>query len=272
MSQDLEGSSPPTAAWQPVTFGGVAAFASARLGRLALTGFVAAAIFGGGLVWLLGRDYCPVILQAIQKMPDTARIAGGRLQGVPDTVISESKLLAIAVTQENSTEIGQGADVQFQLRQADFCVGSIFRPDWGLEFDYGSGASLDLSRPNLEPWWGAWQPVLLAAAGCGAVVVLILTWVLLAAVYAAPAKFLAWFADRNLSWNGVGRLCFAAMAPGSLVVTLAVVLYGCQAIDLVQLSFFWLGHLVMGWVYVAGGVLALPRLFPSVIAKNPFAA
>lgn len=272
MNQAADGSSPPPAAWQPLTFGGVAAFATARLGRLMLVGFLAAVIFGAGLVWFLERDYCPVILQAIQKMPETARVAAGRLQGVSNTLISESKPLAIAVTPESAADIGQGADVQFQLRQTDFCIGSIFRPDWGLEFDYGGGASLKLSRSSLEPWWGAWQPVLLTGAGLGAVVVLLAAWVLLAAIYMAPAKFIAWFADRNLSWSGAMRLCFAAMAPGALVMTFAVFLYGCHAIDLVHLSFFWLAHLVMGWVYVAGGVWVSPRLFPRAPDKNPFAS
>ena len=221
MTQAAEASSPPPAAWQPLTFGGVAAFASARLGRLLLVGFLAAAIFGAGLVWFLQRDYCPVILQAIQKMPETARVATGRLQGVPSVLISESGRLAIAVTTDSAADIGQGADVQFQLRQTDFCVGSIFRPDWGLDFDYGRAASLNLSRSSLEPWWGAWQPVLLTGAGVGAVVLLLAGWVVMAAIYAAPAKFAAWFADRNLSWSGAGRLCFAAMVPGALVMTFA---------------------------------------------------
>ena len=272
MSQPADGSGPPPVAWQPFTFGGVAAFASARLGRLMLVGFLAAVIFSAALVWFLDRDYCPIILEAIQKMPETARVAAGRLQGVPNTLISESRFLAIAATPESAADIGQGADVQFQLRQTDFCVSSIFRPDWGLEFDYDRGASLKLSRSSLEPWWGAWQPVLLAGAGFGAVVLLLAAWVLLAAIYTAPAKFIAWFADRNLAWSGAGRLCFAAMAPGALVMTFAVFLYGWRAIDLVQLSFFWIAHLVMGWVYVAGGVWASPRLFPSVTAKNPFAS
>jgi hypothetical protein len=272
MSQGADGSHPPPAAWQPLTFGGVAAFASAGLGRLLLVGFVAAVIFGAGLVWFLQRDYCPVVLQAIQKMPETARVAGGKLQGVPDTVIAESRFLAIAVTPETAADIGQGADVQFQLRQTDFCIGSIFRPDWGLQFDYDAGGALKLGRSNLEPWWGAWRPVLLTGAGVGAVVLLLVAWALLASIYAAPAKFVAWFADRELSWSGAGRLCFAAMAPGALVMTFAVILYGGQAIDLVQLSFFWLAQLVMGWVYVVGGACVSPRLFPRATLKNPFAS
>jgi hypothetical protein len=272
MISPADGSSPPTAAWQPLTFGGVAAFASARLGRLLLLGLVSSAIFGGGLVWFLDRDYCPVVLQAIQKMPDSARVADGKLQGVPDNLISESKLLAIAVTSERAAEIGQGADVQLQVRQKDFCVSSIFRPDWGLEFNYDRGSALNLSRSAVEPWWSAWQPVLLASAGVRAVVAVFASCIVLAAIYSAPAKFAAWFADRDLSWTGAGRLCFAAMMPGALVMTFAVVLYGSQAIDLVKLSFFWLAHLVVGWVYVAGGVWARPRLFPRLIEKNPFAS
>jgi hypothetical protein len=271
MTGAAEASGPPPAAWQPLTFGGVAAFASGPWGRLILAGILTAVIFGGGLVWFLDRDYCPVVLQAIQKMPESAKLAAGRLQGVPDTLISESKLLAIAVTPESAADIGQGADVQFELRQTDFCIGSIFQPDWGLVFDYGRGTSLKLGRSTLEPWWGAWQPVLLTGAGLGAVIFLFVSWVVLAAIYMAPAKFIAWFWDRNLSWIGAGRLCFAAMVPGALVMTFGVFLYGVHAIDLVELSFFWAAHLVMGWVYFAGGVWASPRLFPRVTEKNPFA-
>jgi hypothetical protein len=272
MSQAAGGSSPPPVAWQPLTFGGVAAFASARLGRLLLVGVLVAVIFGACLVWFIDRDYCPVILQAIQKMPETARVTDGKLQGVADRLISESKILAIAVTPDNAANIGQGADVQFQLRQTDFCVSSIFRPDWGLEFDYGRGASLKLNRSSLEPWWGAWQPVLLTAAGASAAVAVLLSWGVLAAIYMAPAMFIAWYADRSLSWSGAWRLCFASMAPGALVLTFGLFLYGWRMIDLLQLSFFYAAHLIMAWVYVAGAVWVSPRLFPRPLEKNPFAA
>lgn len=272
MSQPADGSSPPAVAWQPLTFGGVATFATAGWVKLLLAGFAAAAVFGVSLIWFVHRDYSPVILDAIQKMPESARVANGRLQDVPGPLISESKWLAIAVTPETSSEIGQGADVQFQLRQTDFCVNSIFRPDWGLAFGYDPGSSLNLGRSALEPWWGAWRPVLLAGTGLIAVVLILISWTVLAAVYMAPAKFLAWWADRRLTWRGAWKLCFAAMAPGALVMAFAVFLYGWRAIDLVQLSFFWIAHLVMGWVYAGGGVLSSPKLFPAAAARNPFAA
>ena len=74
-------------------------------------------------------------------MPESARVEDGKLQGVTNNLISESKLLAIAVTPETSEEIGQGADVQFQVRQTDFCVSSIFQPDWGMVFRVRSGVA-----------------------------------------------------------------------------------------------------------------------------------
>ncbi|HEX3716344.1 MAG TPA: hypothetical protein VH595_00105 [Verrucomicrobiae bacterium] len=272
MSDAADGSKAPTDAWQPLTFGGVAAFAPARAGRVLLVGLLAALVFGICFVWLIQHDYSPVILQAIQQMPESARVTDGRLQGVPNTLISESKPLAIAVTPESSAEIGQDADIQLQLRQTDACINSTFQPDWGLLYQYDRGGSLNLSRSALEPWWGAWHPVLLAGAGVGGVVLLFFSWVVLGTVYMGPAKFLAWFSDRDLSWRGAWKLCFAALVPAGLVMTFGVVLYGWHAIDLVQLSFFWLAHLVMGWVYAVGAIFALPRLFsPGSQRKNPFA-
>jgi hypothetical protein len=272
MSNAADGSNPSAVAWQPLTFGGVAAFATAKLGRVLLAGFLAAVIFAACFVWFLQRDYSPIILRAIQQMPESARVADGRLRGVPDNLITESKLLAIAVTPGSSAEIGQDADIQIQLRKTDFCVNSIFQPNRGLLFDYDRGDSLKLSRSTLEPWWGAWHPVMLAGAAVGAMVFLFAIWVLLATVYMLPGKFITWFADRNLSWLGAWKLSFAAMTPAALVMTFGFFLYGWHAIDLVQLSFFWVAHLVMGWVYVIGATLKMPRLLPrSVPKQNPFA-
>jgi hypothetical protein len=272
MSAAAEGADGPTAAWQPLTFGGVAAFADARLGRLLAAELVAAIMVAASVVWFLHRAYCPVILRAIQEMPETARVADGALQGVPGTLIAESRFLAIAATPQPGREIGQDADLQIQLRQNDLCAGSVFWPDWGLDFSYGRGTALNLARSNLEPWWSAWQPVLLTATGAAAVLFLLLVWAVLAAIYMAPAKFIAWFADRYLPWGGAWRLASAALLPGAMVVTGAVILYGWSVIDLVGLSFFGAVQVVIGWVYLVGGSCKVTRLFPAHSNRNPFTA
>jgi hypothetical protein len=272
MTGAADGSTPPAAAWQPLTFGGVAAFAGARLARLLVVELLVAVAFSATLVWFLGRSYPPVILQAIRKMPNTARVTAGQLQGVSQTLISESKFLAIAVTPEPGSEIGQGADLQIQLRPTDLCVGSVYKPDWGWEFDYGTATTIDLSRSNLEPWWGAWQPVVWTGVALGVIVLLMAAWLVVAAAYMMPAMFVAWYADRSLSWGGAWRLSSAALMPGTLLMAAAVLSYGWHAIDLLGLSLSLVAHFTMGWVYLVGGVIAAPRLFPVADKHNPFAA
>jgi hypothetical protein len=271
-AEGAESTDAPPAAWQPLTFGGVAAFAGGRTGRLLAVELAAAIMAAVCVVWFLHRAYCPVILQAIQKMPDTARLAQGRLQGVPDTLIAESKFLAIAAAPQSGGEIGQDADLQIELRQNDFCAGSVFWPDWGLDCPYRGGAVINLARSNLEPWWSAWQPVLLTAAGAATVLFLLLAWAVLASIYMAPAKFIAWFADRYLTWGGAWRLASAALLPGAVVLTGAMVLYGWSVIDLVGLSFFVAIHIILGWIYVVGGSCKATPLFPVHSNRNPFTA
>jgi hypothetical protein len=270
MNESAEGAAAPPAAWQPLTFGGVAAFAGARVGRLLAAELAAAIMVAACAVWFLHRAYCPVILQAIQKMPDTARVVDGALQGVPDTLMAESRFLAIAARPQSGGAIGQGADLQIELRQNDLCAGSVFWPDWGWDFHYRRGTVFNLARSNLEPWWSAWQPVLLPAAGVATVLLLLLTWAMLALVYMAPAKFIAWFVDRYLSWGGAWRLASAALLPGAILLTGAMILYGWSVIDLVGLSFFGALHIILGWVYLVGGSCKVTRPFPDASKRNPF--
>jgi hypothetical protein len=272
MSAAVEGAAAPPTAWQPFTFGGVAAFAGARLTRLLAAELAAALLMAVLAVWFLHRAYCPIILQAIQKMPETARVANGTLQGVPENVMAEYKFLAIAATPQAGGEIGQDADLQIQLRQNEICAGSVFWPDWGWVWEYGPGTSINLARSNLEPWWSAWQPVLLAGAGVAAVLGLLLVWAVLAAIYMVPAKFIAWLADRFLPWSGAWRLASAALLPGSVVMAVALLLYGWSVIDLVGLSFFLAVHMMIGWIYLVGGSCKVTGLFPAESKRNPFAA
>jgi hypothetical protein len=203
-------------------------------------------------------------------MPETARVQNGSLQGVPEMILAESKFLAFAAAPQGGGEIGQDADLQIQLRQDDFCAGSVIWPDWGLDFPYRVGASFNLARSNLEPWWSAWQPVLLAGAGAAMVLSLLLAWAVLAAIYAVPAKCLAWYADRSLPWRGAWRLASAALLPGALVMAWAILLYGWKVIDVVGLTFFLALHLIIGWAYVAGGVVKTKPLFAAESKRNPF--
>jgi hypothetical protein len=270
MSLPADGATPSRAAWQPFTFGGLAAFARAGLGRLLLVELVVALLVSGSAVWFLRRACAPVVLQVIQELPETARITNGRLAGIDDTLIAQTKFLAIAVTPDTSGQIGQSADFQVQFRPTDFRIGSVFQPDWGWEFDYAPGATLNLGRSNLEPWWGAWHPILLAGAGLAVLVLLFGIWALLASIYTLPAKFFAWFMDRQLSWGGAWRMSAASLLPGAVLMGAALFLYSCQAVDLIGLAVVFAAHLLLGWVCLGGGAWACPRLHPDILKQNPF--
>ena len=270
MSLAAEGAAPSRAAWQPFTFGGLAAFARAGLGRLLLAELLCAVLVSGSAVWFLRHACSPAIFQAIQQMPESARITDGRLAGFDATLVAETKFLAIAVTPETSDQIGQSADIQIQFRPTNVRIGSVFRPDWGWEFQYGKKTALNLSRSTLEPWWGAWHPVLLAATGLAIVALLLGSWAVLALIYTFPAKFIAWFGDRQLSWVGAWRLGSAALLPGALLMGVAILLYDWQVVDLIGLAFFFVAHMLIGWVYLAGGAWACHRQYPNVLKQNPF--
>jgi hypothetical protein len=111
---------------------------------------------------------------------------------------------------------------------------------------------------------------LLAAVGVSTIVSLFGIWAVLALIYTLPAKFIAWFADRQLSWFGAWRLSSAALLPGAMLMGATVLLYGWEAVDLVGLAFLFVAHLLIGWVYVSGGAWACPPLYPNVLKQNPF--
>ncbi len=220
------------------------------------------------LVWFLQRCYAPVILEAVQQMPEGALLRDGVLTNVPETLLSETKLIAIAVTPDEETDIGQSADVQIQFRQSNFRVGSVFWPNWGLQFDYGSGKT-DVGRTTLEPVWGAWHPVIFAGCGVAMITWLAASWAALAFLYSVPAKIAAWFGDRKLSWTGAWKLSSASLMPGAVVIVAGIILYGREAVDLIGFGCFFAAHFVVGWVYVGGGVFFLDKTKTAAV-NNPF--
>jgi hypothetical protein len=270
MTESSEASPESREAWQPFTFGGVASFAEAGLLRLLGVEFVVALLIAGIVVGFVRHAYSPVILEAIQKMPHTARIEQGRLAGVDATLVSDSRFLAIAVTPDVFDQVGQSADVQVQLRRDDFRVGAVFRPEWGWEFDYGTKTDLNLSQSYLEPWWGAWHPIVYAVAGIATMAGLFVLWALCAVIYTLPAYLIGWMADRRLSLTGGWRLSAATLMPGGILVAVGIFLYGWASMDLVGLAFVYLAHLLSSLVYLVGGVLACPRILPEAPKPNPF--
>jgi len=71
-------------------------------------------------------------------------------------------------------------------------------------------------RLEMEPWWGAREPVVLALAALTVVVGLFVTWSFLATIYVGPVWLISFFANRDLKLAECWRLAGAALMPGAL--------------------------------------------------------
>jgi hypothetical protein len=63
----------------------------------------------------------------------------------------------------------------------------------------------------------------------------------------------------------------AALMPGALFLTFAMIAYGLGAVDLIELGALWVLHFLIGWVYVAISPLFLPAHDKQGKRGNPFA-
>ncbi len=257
-------------AWEPLTPHGVAAFARADTARLVLVQFIVALVVAGSVVWLLYDGCFPTVLEAIKQMPTEGEIRSGKLnwRGDSPRLLAEGRFLAFSVDVAHAGDIRSPAHLQLEFAKDGFVGHSLFGYAAG---HYPQSGTIPFNRTELLPKWGAWQPALLALAAVGVVVWLFLSWLVLATVYAGPVWLAGFFANRDLSLRASWKLAGAALLPGALVMAGAILLYDFGALDLVQMTFVFGGHLVLGWIYLGVSPLFLPR--PSavvVVGKNPF--
>jgi len=256
-------------AWQPLTPRGVGAFATAPAWRVFLVQCVFAVIAAATVIWFLQRNWFPVVRLAIRHLPPAGEIRRAKLswQGDSPARLAENRCLALSVDTNHAALARTPAHIQVEFGQNDVRVISLFGfasakypADWRIAFN----------RDDLEPWWGAWTPVLLAFAAVGVFLYLFITWALLATVYVLPAWLIAFFADRQLTLAGSWRLASASLMPGALVMISGILCYGLGLLDPIQLLLLTALHFVVGWLYLVLSTLALERTEDISARKNPF--
>lgn len=261
---------PNPTAWQPLTPGGVAAFARARTRRLWLVQAVVACAAAGAVTWFVATAWFPTIAAALERLPDTGSIRDGELFW-PDASpvrLAEGTFLALHVDLEHTGALRSTADVEVEFGRRSL----IFRSLLGeAELVYPPRGAVAFNRPELKPWWGAWKPALLLAVGGLTFLTVLVCWQVVAVLYALPAWMMAFYTDRELTLAGSWRLAGAALLPGDLWLALVTVLYGAGVIDLVRWLFAFGAHVLIGWIYLALGSLNAPR-GPDAARKNPFAS
>lgn len=258
-------------AWEPLTPRGVAAFSRAAAGRLLLAQFLFAALTAATVVWFLLTAWFPVVREAIRQLPPEGKISRAQLVWRGDTPVrlAGNRFLSLAVDVWHERGLSREAHLSVELARTDLRCHSLlgylelpYPEDWVIAFD----------ERELEPWWGAWQPWLLAIAAAGTAVFLLVCWLVLATLYAPAVWLLAFFANRHLGLIAGWKLAGAALMPGALFMTLTLAAYGFGVFDLVQLGMGFAFHLVIGWIYLAVSPALLPRDPAAVkMEKNPFA-
>ena len=259
-------------AWQPLTFGGVASFAHARLKRLLAVELAVASLVAASVVWCLSLTWFADVRLAITRLPDEAAIRQGQLEwpdGEPVRLV-ESEFLSILVDPNNLSDVNLTSDLQVELGRDEWRIRSLFGY---VPLRYPTGWSLPLNRAALQPWWGAWQWVILVGVAVAVVVGLLLQWAVLAVVYLAPVRLAVFFLDREASRAGCWRLASAALMPGAVVMSGAIFLYGIHRLPLVGLLLAVILHLLVGWVYLVIAPFKLPKKAAALAAEktNPFA-
>jgi hypothetical protein len=258
-------------AWQPLTPRGAAAFAGASLGRLLGVQLVFALLAAAAAVWFLHANWFPAISEAIRRLPAQGEIRSGRLEwaGGAAQELAERHFLSVTVDPGHTGGARTPAHVQVEFGRNEVQVFSLLG---FIELSYPRGATVPFNREQLEPWWGAWAPWILAIVAGLVTGGLMLVWAVLATLYCLPVWLIGFYGNRQLSLGGSWRVAGAALMPGALLVTVATVVYGLGGWDLVRLAAAWGAHLVVGWCYLAASPFWVPLQPEAARARgNPFA-
>ena len=259
-----------SAAWCPLTPRGVAAFARASVGRLMVVQSLVAALASGTVVWCIHQAWFPALGRAIEQLPAGGQIRSGELSWPADSprILAETRFLSIAVDLAHAGQARSPAHLQLEFGRNDVRFYSLFGC---LPLAYPRTYAIALDVQTLKPWWGAWAPFLLVAAGAACWLGLMTSWLVLSTLYCSGGWLLGLYLNRELTLGGSWRVAGAALMPGALLITAAIGWYGLGQLEIPQLLAAGALHLVVGWGYLVLGILAAPRIQAELSLKaNPF--
>jgi len=191
-------------------------------------------------------------------------------------VLAQGRFIGFVVDLEHRGGATVTSDIFVELGknhwQVSSLLGALHLPD-GLETAYPQGYTIALNRDEVGPWWAAREPFIIAIAMGLSALLLLLSWGVLATLYAPLVWLLAFFGNRAANLRGGWRLAGAALMPGALFMSASMVFYGLGAFDLMRLGLAFGMHLVIGWFYLVASTLCLPRQ-PDILSAgaNPFDA
>ncbi|MBL9127940.1 MAG: hypothetical protein JNL97_09855 [Verrucomicrobiales bacterium] len=256
----------------PTSFGGVAAIAE----RPAAFLFVWQALFALGTaivaIWAFEMAWGRALRHAISALPDTGGILEGRLEW-PEArpgILYQGPFIAVVVDPTGLREYGLATDFTLSLESDRLALRSFL--GW-TDLPYPPDFRLSLTRVEMTSAVAAWRAPFFVAVGVTVVVLLFVSWLILAFVYGTVVWIAAAVLARPVPHRVARRLCAASLLPGCLVMAGAMALYATRQLGLEGLLGAWPLHIVIGWLYCAGAwtQLASHRSATTSASSNPFA-
>lgn len=245
-------------AWQPFTFGGIAAFSRASTGRALLVAGLAGLLLTVLILRFFYTAWWPVISAAVDQLPAKGAVRDGWLiwPARSPVVLAENSFLAFVINPVPTHRVGQSADLQIVIGATQLEASSLFG---SASISHPKRYEVSLARQDLQPLWYAWRPHLLAGASVGSGIVLFLVWIVLALLATLPLRLFAKLFGRLATIPGCFRMGLMALMPGGVLMALGIVLYNQHDFKLAELMLVHAAHILMGLVYMVGVVLALPK-------------
>lgn len=255
----------------PTSFGGVAAVSEgpgAWLFAWQILFAVATAIVS---IWAFEMAWGRGIQRAISALPDQGRIEEGHLVW-PDEkpqILHQGPFIAIVVDPPGLRENGLATDVTISLESDRLAIRSFL--GW-MAIRYPPTFRLSLTRLDMSSSVAAWRSPFFLALGLSTAAILFTSWILLSWVYGTLVWVGAAVLGRPVRFRVARRLAGASLLPGCLLMASAIALYATRQLGMEGLFVAWPLHIVLGWIYCAGGWTRLrrPDAPDESPAENPF--
>lgn len=254
---------------EPFTPRGVAAFAHAGFRRVVAAQFIFALLAAVAVAYFFHSACFPAVQAAIDTLPLTGRIQSGRLDwnGGPK-MLADGRFLAFNVDPDHSGQWRSAtADFQVEFGRDTIRIMSLFG---FADFSYPAGETVPFNQQQMDPLWKAWRAEILFLIAVAAIIVFPIIWWIMSAIYFLPAWLMGYFGNRDLSLKSSLKLSCAALLPGALLMTAAIILYTLGVLNLVAFLFVFVAHFVLHWLYLLSALPFLPRVQVATADRNPF--
>lgn len=260
--------------WQPLTGGGVAAFAGATWLRVfafqfaGALGAVALVLASAQLAWV------PTVEGSLAELPESgAEIRAGRLAwpGTESRIWADRPQLALGVIPAGGTPLGLNGDIQVEFRSNALWLRGLLGV---ASLPYPPDLELKLTRTAGPAAWQAWRPVLAVVLGTsGFALHLSLTWAV-GLMVLLPVWGAAALCGRMSGFASAAKVSVMSTQAPLLVGWFAAFGYATRALSLSALGFGLGSITVLVAVWCIWSIISLPPGSPKASPsknENPFA-